>query len=88
MATSENIKAAASIVREEDLQDLENVLRDLQDRCDQAGQDGRIYMMQMYIRLIAIVSPEIDRIQRRFKRDSIASLRKTHKQLKASAPTE
>ncbi len=38
--------------------------------------------MSQYVRLIALVSPEIDRVQRRFKRETLASLRKDHKTLK------
>ncbi len=84
MASSAEFRTMATMIREEDLEQLEELRKELQDRCDQAGTDGRVYMMSQYIRLIAVVSPEIDRVQRRFKRESLASLRKTHKDLKAS----
>jgi len=83
--TSSDIKTMATMIREEDLQALESLRQDLQSHADQAGTDGRIYLMQQYIRLVAIVSPEIDRIQKRFKRESLASLRKTHKDLRRQA---
>ena len=71
--------------REEDLTDLEKLLSDLQGEVDKARDEGRIFMMQEYVRLVALVSPEIDRIQRRFKRESLASSRKEHADMKAAA---
>ena len=85
MATSATGTQMAMAPREEDLEDLEKLLHDLQAQVDAARDDGRIFMMQEYVRLVALVSPEIDRIQRRFKRESLASFRKEHKDLKAQA---
>ncbi len=82
MTPSENARAAAAMVREEDLADLEALHSDLVKRVDQARADGRIYLMSQYVRLVALVSPEVDRIQRRFKRETLAALRKEHKALK------
>lgn len=76
------IAAATSMVREEDLEALEGLLKELQTRVDEAHNDGRVYLMSQYVRLVALVSPEIDRIHRRFKRDNLAYMRKTHKLLK------
>lgn len=81
-STAKDMKIIATMVREEDLDELENLRRELTSRCDQARNDGRIYLMQQYIRLVAVVSPEIDRVQRRFKRESLAELRRTHKDLR------
>ena len=72
----------ASLVREEDLEELEALHSELVKRVDQARTDGRLYLMSQYVRLIALVSPEIDRVQRRFKRETLAALRKEHKALK------
>ena len=82
MTPSENGRAIASMVREEDLAELEALHSELVKRVDQARSDGRIYLMSQYVRLIALVSPEIDRVQRRFKRETLAALRKDHKALK------
>ncbi len=79
---AESARAVASMVREEDLQELEALHSELVKRVDQARSDGRVYLMSQYVRLIALVSPEIDRVQRRFKRETLASLRKDHKTLK------
>src|SRR6185312_9175997 len=82
---SESARMAASMVREEDLEEMETLLHELQGRVDKAREDGRIFMMGQYTRLVALVSPEIDRIQRRFKRETLASFRKDHKRLKLEA---
>jgi hypothetical protein len=35
--------------------------------------------------MVALISPEIDRVERRFKREVLASVRKEHKILKLEA---
>ena len=35
-----------------------------------------------YVRLVALISPEIDRVHRRFKRENLAYMRKLHQDLK------
>jgi|SRR5579871_1192190 len=82
MATKKDTATMATMVREEDLEEMEGLRRELQNRCDKAGNDGRVYLMQQYIQLLAVVSPEIDRVHRRFKRESLAALRKVHKGLR------
>ena len=82
MTPRDDARAAAAMVREEDLDELEALHSDLVKRVDQARADGRIYLMSQYVRLIALVSPEIDRVQRRFKRETLATLRRDHKALK------
>lgn len=72
----------ASMVREEDLEELEAFLKELEDKAHQAKDDGRIYMAQQYIVLVANVNAEVHRIRARFKREAIASLRKDTKRLK------
>lgn len=74
--------------REEDLQDLEELQRDMQGRVDKAREDGRIYMMQEYVRILALVTPEIKRIRIRFDRETLAGMRKDHRNLKAQAKAE
>jgi len=88
MTASENGRAVAAMVREEDLAELEALHSELVKRVDQARSDGRIYLMSQYVRLIALVSPEIDRVQRRFKRETLAALRKDHKALKEQSKAD
>ena len=82
MTPSENARVAASIVREEDLEELEALHSELVKRVDQARADGRVFMMSQYVRLVALVSPEIKRIRARFQRETLAALRKDHKALR------
>lgn len=82
MATTNSI--AATVVTEEDLQDLEELERDLQERAGQARANGRAFMMAQYVDLIATVQPQITRIRNRFKRERLAALRKEQKSLKAN----
>lgn len=82
LTPSESARIAAAVVREEDLQELQDLRADLQGRIDKAREDGRLYMMGRYVMLLASVSIEIDRIQKRFSRESLAAHRKEHKALK------
>ena len=90
MATSRNDNRVtgaqlASMVREEDLEDLEALLKDLEDKAHQSKDDGRLFMASQYITLIATINSEVHRIRVRFKREAIASLRKDTKRLKEEA---
>jgi hypothetical protein len=85
MTPGEHARAIAAMVREEDLEELKDLHTDLQKRIDQARTDGRLFMMSQYVRLLALVTPEIDRIQKRFNRETLAMHRKDHKALKKEA---
>ena len=89
--TIKNVKDAkqlASFVREEDLDDLKELSKQITDLADKATQDGRIYLLQQYIRLSAIIRPEISRVERRFERETLAGLRKEEKRLKDERKAE
>ncbi|GCE04241.1 hypothetical protein [Dictyobacter aurantiacus] len=91
MADELSVKNAAQLatfVREEDLEDLEKLSKDLEDYAHKAREDGRIYLLQQYTRLMAIVDPEIDRVKKRFKRENLAFLRKEEKRLKKERKTQ
>ena len=85
LTPGENGRIVASILTESDLEELEALHSELLTRVDKAREDGRIFMMGQYVRLVGLVSPEIDRIQRRFKRETLAAVRKEHKGLKLEA---
>ena len=57
----------------------------MQARVDQARDDGRLFMMNEYVVLLAQVTTKINRIQARFNRDTLAGMRKEHKDLRAEA---
>lgn len=86
MATNKQTKAtlnqAATMIREEDLQDLQDFLRELKQRVEKARSDGRTFMMAQYVMLVATVSPQVTRLQKRFEREDLAAFRKMHKHLK------
>jgi len=77
------LKGAASIIREEDLEDMEQFQRDLEDKISQAHDDGRSYMMAQYVRLLATVKIEVKRIRNRFDRESLANHRRAQRELRA-----
>lgn len=83
--TQDTIRAHQATVREEDLEDLEALKRDLLDRVNKAHDDGRVYLMSQYTRLIALISPEIKRIRDRFDRETLATVRKEEATLKKAA---
>ena len=83
--TQATARAHLAMVREEDLDDLEALKRDLLARGDKARQDGRVYLMSQYTRLVALVSPEIKRIRDRFDRETLAAVRKEEAELKKAA---
>jgi len=85
MTPSENARIVAAMVRPEDLEELEALHSDLLKRVDQAREDGRLFMMGQYVRLVALVGPEIKRIHARFQRETLAMHRSTYKDLKLKA---
>ncbi len=80
-----NGKQLALAPIEEDLKDLEELRHDMQDRVDKARDDGRIFMMQEYVMLLAQITSKINKINKRFNRETLASMRKDHMDLRAGA---
>lgn len=68
---------------EQDLTDLENLRRDMQTHVDEAHNDGRVFMMQEYVLLLAQITSTINKVQARFNREMLADMRRTHKDLRA-----
>jgi hypothetical protein len=77
-----SVNGAAAIVREEDLDDMSNLEREIDSRVQAAHDDGRVYMMSQYVRILAMVRAETKRIRDRFDRESLAARRREHKALK------
>jgi F0F1-type ATP synthase epsilon subunit len=71
--TAENTKSAAAIVREEDLSDLQGFQSHVEEKIATARDEGRIYMMQQYVRILAGVTSEVKKISARFERERMAS---------------
>lgn len=70
---------------EHDLEDLDALRQDMSGRIDKAREDGRLYMMNEYVLLLSQVTSKINKIQARFNRDTLASMRKEHADLRAEA---
>lgn len=83
--TKETARIHASLVREEDLDELEGLKRDLLAKVDQARADGHVYLMSQYTRLVALISPEIKRIRDRFDRETLAAVRKDEAAMRLEA---
>lgn len=77
-----------AMVREEDLEELEALQKELQDRTYKSHDDGRVYMMQQYTKILATISTEVHKVRARFNRESLAGMRKMHKELKLSTRGE
>ncbi len=85
MATNPNsstIRAAQSVIQEEDLDEMRELLHIVQQRMDKAGENGRVYVMGQYVRIVAQMRSEISRVERRFHRETIAAARREHRDLK------
>ena len=82
LTPSENARIAASVVTEDDLAELEALHADMLNRIDKARENGLVYLMGQYVRMAALLQPEIKRIRDRFHRETLASVRKEHKALK------
>lgn len=74
-----------SLVREEDLEELESFEKSLEDLVHKAREDGRVFMLQEYTVILANVSAKCHKIRGRFKRDNMAFIRKEGKRLKEEA---
>ncbi len=82
LTPGENARIAASVVTEDDLAELEALHADMLNRIDKARENGLVYLMGQYVRMAALLQPEIKRIRDRFHRETLASVRKEHKALK------
>jgi hypothetical protein len=73
------------IITPDDLQDMEDFQRDLEEKIDRAHAESRPYIMDQYVAILAKVQVEIKRVRNRFEREGIASRRKKQKELKAQS---
>ena len=77
-----------AMVREEDLEELEGLLKELRDRTGKSHDDGRVFMMAVYTDLTANVSTRVHKVRARFNRESLAGMRRDHKELKLQSRVE
>ena len=88
MANAKDTRAMVAMVREEDLEELKELQDELQNRIDKKSEDGRVFMMQQYVQLYALVTADVKRIQARFHRETTAANRRAAKELKESKKGE
>lgn len=79
------LTGAATVVREEDLDELEDLLREVKARVNKSREDGRTFMMAQYVRIVGMLSPEVTRLRKRFEREDLAAFRRDHRTLKLEA---
>lgn len=80
--TQADLRKAATVITENDVQDLRELLNDLKGRVEKAREDGRTFMMLQYVRLVSTVSPQVTKLEQRMEREDLAAFRRMHKQLK------
>lgn len=86
--TQKSLNQAATMIREEDLEDMQKLLSELKGRVQKAHDDGRTFMMQQYTLMVATISPQVTRIQKRFEREDLSAFRKMHRHLKKQGKQE
>ncbi len=82
------IRAAQALVTPDDLEDMQKLMSEIEGWIEQAHNDGRIYIGSQYVRLLALVQPEVMRVERRFRRETLAAHRKQSVQLKQEKKLE
>ncbi len=82
------VRAAQSMVTPDDLEDMQKLLTEIENWIEQAHKDGRIYIGSQYVRLLALVQPEVIRVERRFRRETLAMHRKQSVLLKQEQKLE
>lgn len=78
MVTTTDAKPLTS----EDLAPIEELLRTLKGNARAAQQANNAMLLGVYVDLIKIVSPRVNRLQARVERETLANIRKEHQALK------
>ena len=81
-------KTQTWMITDEDLNELQELKADLQSRVDSSRENGRVFMMNQYVTILAKVNVEVRKVRDRFDRESMADNRRTAKELKAGARGE
>lgn len=69
-------------ISDEDVEELEGLLRDLKSRAGEANQKGNVIMLGMYAELVKLVSPEVQRLRARLDRIEKAEINRQHKEMR------
>jgi phage host-nuclease inhibitor protein Gam len=79
-------------VSDQDIEELENLLREMKNRAGEANDKGNVIMLSVYAELVKKVSPEVQRLRARVEREEKAAInkhlqatRKAHREAAESA---
>jgi hypothetical protein len=69
-------------VSDEDVEEVETLLRDLKSKAAEANDKGNVIMLGLYAELLKLVSPEVQRLRARLDREEKAAINKAHKEMR------
>lgn len=78
------LNTASSSLTSDDVSSLEELLHDLKERAQASHDANSLVMHQIYVKLVAIVSPIVISAHARMEREHLASQRKQLQALKQS----
>ena len=74
--------AEKTVVTPEGLQELEDLLSELKGRAGEKAQKQDAFMLGVYVELLSVVSPLVQKTAARLDREDLASHRRNHKGLR------
>ena len=85
MATTntERPATAALPLTERDVEQVEDLLKRLKGAAAEAEREGNAVLLGLYVRLLKIVSPEVQRFRARLEREERAEIARKHRNLRA-----
>lgn len=69
-------------ITHEDVEEVEELLRELKNRAQEAHDKNHVIMVGMYAELVKLVSPEVQRLRARLDREDKATINKQHRELR------
>ena len=75
---------ATTPITPEDIDALFDLLREMKGRATEAHKANKVQLHSVYVKLVALVSPEVMRLQVRIEREELAEHRKQHKDLRSN----
>jgi len=69
-------------ISDEDVEELDSLLKDLKARAAEANEKGNVIMLGMYAELVKLVSPEVQRLRARLDREEKAHINRQHKAMR------
>jgi hypothetical protein len=79
MADQDN---TSSFINPEKISSIETILRDFKENARQAEQEGDLFMLTIYNKLLKVMSPIVTNAYERIEREDRASVNKAEKDLR------